>query len=406
MNAIDRSTILRLSTHGRWPSVSIYLPVDHLGIRTDADRIRLRNLIKDAHERLAVDGERSGDIDVLLAGAVDVAGNEPLWAGGPNGLAIFADADGTETFWLDVDPPEIMVVGDRFYLRPLYGALIDDTRVWALAIDLNKTHLFRLDRMGIEEVALPAGTPTSMAEDMQYDLHEESLQYHTVPGATPEGVAPGSNAAMFHGHGGIKDVDHMQRQRFMQELSRGVVDVIGAQTGDPLVLLGADYLMVDFRSTSAYPNIAHEQIAGATDYLSPADVHRAVLVAIGPRLEAGRTADLEEYREFATSSRASDDAAEILAAAASGRVKTLLMDDSAGPWGWFDRTTFDVTHLCQLEPRYLRDTAEAPSNPDLFDCGWDLIDLAAAETLKHGGKVRAYRGEASPIKGAAAVFRY
>ena len=129
-------------------------------------------------------------------------------------------------------------------------------------------------------------------------------------------------------------------------------------------------------------------------------------MAIGPRLEAGRTADLEEYREFATSSRASDDAAEILAAAASGRVKTLLMDDSAGPWGWFDRTTFDVTHLCQLEPRYLRDTAEAPSNPDMFDCGWDLIDLAATETLRHGGKVRAYRGESSPIKGAAAVFRY
>ena len=406
MNAIDRDTILRLSTHGRWPSVSIYLPVDHLGIRTDADRIRLRNLVRDARDRLEADGERAGDIDALLAGAVDVAGNEPLWGGGPNGLAVFADEAGTETFWLDADPPELMVVGDRFYLRPLYGALANDTRVWALAIDLNKTHLFRLDRMSIEEIDLPAGTPTSLAEDMQYDQGEESLQYHTVPGATPEGVSPGSNAAMYHGHGGSKDVDHMQRQRFMQELSRGVVKVIGAESADPLVLLGVDYLVEDFRAVSAYAHVAKEQVVGATDYLSPADVHRAVLVAIGPRLEAKRAVDLEEYQQFATSSRASDDAAEIVAAAAAGRVKTLLMDDSSGPWGWFDRETFDVTHLCPIEPRYLRDTSAAPSNPDLFDCGWDLIDLAAAETLKHGGKVRAYRGEASPIQGAAAVFRY
>jgi hypothetical protein len=42
----------------------------------------------------------------------------------------------------------------------------------------------------------------------------------------------------------------------------------------------------------------------------------------------------------------------------------------------------------------------------MFECGWDLIDLAAAETLSHGGSVLAYRGEASPVFGAVAVFRY
>jgi hypothetical protein len=405
MNAIDRDTILRLSGRAQWPSVSIFLPTDHLGIRTDADRIRLRNLVRDAHERLMVDGVRGGEADALLAGALDVAGNEPLWAGGPNGLAIFADAAGTETFWLDADPPELMVVGDRFYLRPLYDALTDDTRVWALAIDSNHPRLFRLDRMDVEEVSLPLGTVLSMAEDTKYDNREESLQYHTNPAPASQG-GHGAATAMFHGHGGSKDVDKMQRQRFMQELSRGVVEVIGAESADPLVLLGVDYLVEDFRATGAYSHIAPEQVTGATDYLSPADIHRAVLVAIGPRLEAAQAIDLAEYEELASTVRASNDPAEIVAAAATGRVKTLLMDDSSGPWGWFDRETFDVTHLCPVEPRYLRDTAAAPSNPDLFECGWDLIDLAAAETLRHGGKVRAYRGEMSPVKGAVAVFRY
>jgi hypothetical protein len=405
MNAIDRETILSLAGRASWPSVSIFLPVDHLGIRTDADRIRLRNMVRDAHDRLVADDVRGAEADALLAAALDVAANDALWGGGPNGLAIFADAAGSEVFWLDADPPESVVVGDRFYLRPLYGAMADDTRVWALAIDSNRTRLFRLDRVNVEEVALPEGTPVSMAEDTLYDLREESLQFHTMPAPASQG-AHGQSTAMFHGHGGSKDVDKMQRQRFMQELSRGVVEVIGAQSSDPLVLLGVGYLVDDFRAVSSYANVAREQVLGATDHLSPADVHRAVLVALGARLKTAKGAPIDEYHALEGVGHASADAATILAAAATGRVKTLIMDDSSGPWGWFDRETFDVTNLCPIEPRYLRDTMPAPSERDTFECGWDLIDLAAAETLRHGGSVRAYRGGSSPVQGAVAVFRY
>ena len=404
MNAVDRETLLRLAGRAEWPSVSIYLPTDHQGIHTDADRLRLRNLVKQACERLVADGLRAPEADALMVGVLDVAADDALWAGGPTGLAMFATPEGTETLWVDVTMPELMVVGDRFYLRPLFPAYVGDGKFWALAIDSNHTRLFHLDRTTIDEVALPKGTPVSLADE-NLDVREDQLQYHTVPGATPEG-AQGVTTAMFHGHGGEKDTGKMERQRFMQELSRGVVQRIGAQSHEPLVLMGADYLIEDFRAESDYSHIASEKVEGATDYLSPADVQRKVLSALWERFASAATADVDEYRELAGTNRASDDAAEIVAAAAAGRVKTLIMDDSAGPWGWFDRTSFDVTRLCKTEPRYLRDTADAPKDPDMFECGWDLIDLAAAETVRHGGTVRAYRGEASPISGAAAVFRY
>jgi hypothetical protein len=210
---------------------------------------------------------------------------------------------------------------------------------------------------------------------------------------------------MFHGQGGEKDTDKIQRQRFMQELGKGVMERIGAGS-EPLVLLGVDYLIEEFRAASSYAHIAPEKVEGATDYLTPADVHRKVLAALKPRMDAAAMADVEEYRGLAGTGKASSEAAEVLAAAATGRVKTLIMDDSSGPWGWFDRTTFDVTHLCEIEPRYLRDTMDAPAEFDMFECGWDLVDLAAAETVRHNGTVRAYRGEDSPITGVAAVFRY
>lgn len=405
MDAVDRETLLRLAATSEWPCVSIYMPTDRLGIHTDADRIRLRNLVREASEHLVADGMRAVAAEALLASALRLASEDAVWAGGPDGLALFVTATGTEPLWVGVPMPELAVVGDRLYLRPLFAAYRGEKKAWALALDSNKTRLFHLDPASIEEVALPKGTPTSLAEEAKYDLHEESLQYHTVPGATPEG-AQGVNAAMFHGHGAEQDFDKVARGQFMLQLSRGVVERIGAESAEPLVLLGVENMIDEFRANSGYAHIAPEQVVGATDYLSASDIRKRVLDVLAPRREAAALADVEEYRALVGTGHASDDAAQIVAAAATGRVKTLLMDDGSGPWGYFDRENFDVTHLCQQEPRYLRDTMSTPNDPDMRECGWDLVDLAASETVRHGGVVRAFRGEDSPITGAAAVYRY
>ena len=405
MNSIDRDTLLRLADHTEWPSASIYLSIDHVGIHTDADRIRLRNLAKKAYERLTADGVRETEAEEMVAGAMALGSDDSGWAGGPSGLVLFITPDSTETLWVDMTMPELVVVGDRFYLRPLYSAYAGEAKAWALALDSNKTRMFHLDASSIEEVELPKGVQVSLTADLGGTEREESLQFHTIPGATPEGVQ-GVNSAMFNGHGGEKDFDKVERGQFMLQLAHGVLERIGAENAEPIVLLGVDYMIDDFRAASHYAHIAPESVSGATDALSPADVQRKVMEALRPRMESAGTAAIDEYRELAGTGKASNDAAEILAAAASGRVKTLIMDDSSGPWGWFDRETFDVTHLCEIEPRLLRDTMDAHSDPDIFECGWDLIDLAAAETARHRGTVLSYRGEDAPFIGAVAVFRY
>jgi hypothetical protein len=405
MKAVDRETLLALAAHSEWPCVSLYLPLDHQGVHTDADRIRLRNLIKKATERLVHDGLRAPAAEAMLAAVVAIAGDETAWKGGPAGVAFFVSPQSTETVWVDVTLPELDVVGDRFYLRPLYAAYTGEKKAWALALDSNKTRLFHLDPMTIEEVELPKGVPTSLAEEERFDQGEDSLQYHSVPGATPEGVQ-GTNTPMYHGHGGEKDYDKVARGQFMLQLSRGVMDRIGAQSAEPLVLLGVDYMIEEFRAASDYAHIASEKVDGATDYLSPSDVQRKVLAALMPRMKAAGAASVEEFKSLTGTGKTSTDASEIVAAAAAGKVKTLIMDDSSGPWGWFDKTTFGVTNLCELEPRLLRAGMGAVEEKDTLECGWDLIDLAAAETFKHGGEVLAFRGEASPISGAAAVYRY
>ena len=103
---------------------------------------------------------------------------------------------------------------------------------------------------------------------------------------------------------------------------------------------------------------------------------------------------------------ASHDVREIVSAAAAGRVKTLFFDDSTGPFGLLDRDSLEVTRVCTGSPRYLRETSDAETTAADADCGWDLVDLAAAETALHGGEIRAFTGEDAPVEGVAAIYRY
>ena len=405
MDTLDRDILVKLAGHTGWPSASLHMPAHRLPTQTESDRILLRNLVKDAAGQLAAQGMRERDAEALLAPASALAADDAEWTGGFDGLAIFLSPDGVEVLRLGTSLPQAVVVGDRFYLRPLYRALRDPERFWALAIDLNRTRLFRGDQAEIAEVALPDGTPVSLSDALRFDEREESLQYHTVPGATPEG-AQGVTTALFHGHGGEKDVDHAERVRFMQELDRGVTATLGAECSDPLVLLGVGYLVADYRDQNSYPHLLAEHVDGATAEMTPRDVHLRALALLEPRHAVRVQADVDELRQLTGTDHASQDPAQILSAAAAGRVKTLFFGDGAGPWGWFDRTTFDVTHLCAARPATLREDVREAEGFDPYECGWDLIDLAAAETVLHRGTVHAFTGEDAPVGDGAAVFRY
>jgi Bacterial archaeo-eukaryotic release factor family 3 len=402
MDTVSRETLLRLSAVAGWPAVSIYLPTHRRATETEPDRIRLRNLVSQAREALVAGGLRDAEADSLLADASALSTSEELWGGGFDGLAVFVTKQATEVMRLDTPMPERAVVGDRLYLRPLFAAHHADVHFWALALDKNGVRLLKGDHTSIDEVPLPAGTPVKLADETQYDVHDEALRFQTIPGVGP---TAGRGVAQFHGHGGEKDVDKVSLQQFLIEVDSGVTTVIGAQCTDPLVVLGVDYVVDTFREVASYSGIVPEHVNGATGHLSPIEIHDRALKALASRSSRTADTDLAELADKTGTGATSSDPAEVLAAAASGRVKTLFMDDGAGPWGTFDRATMSASAVCDGQPAYLRDTA-APEGVDEAKCGWDLVDLAAVETITRGGTVHAFTGEDAPVKGVAAVFRY
>ncbi|NTW29600.1 MAG: hypothetical protein HGA39_09615 [Coriobacteriia bacterium] len=400
MDTIDRTVLMSLASRSEWPSVSVYLPTHRAGAEKEQDRLRLKNLLKSACDTLVADGMSERDADALLAPAHAVLTDETFWLTVSESLAFFISPDGSPVYQVDARMPEQIVVGDRFYLRPLALAYRGDDRFYALAFDRNRARLFLGDRTSISEIPLKEA-PTSLAEENQYDVYEKSLQSTTH--SSPQSTAhAGPAIAMFHGHGG-DNADKGELGRYASDLERAVTREIGAEHNVPLVLLGVEYELAAYRSANTYPALVAEQALGAVGELTDRQIHAKALETLSPRFHHEVEADLTELGEK-SGALVSSDPVEIVSAAATGRVKTLFFDQAAGPYGHFDRRLYVVRALCSAAPRYLRDSAdtELPGH----DCGWDLVDLALAETVLHGGAIHAFAGEDAPIAGVAAILRY
>lgn len=402
MDVLDREGIATLAGQQGWPAVSVYLPTHRYTLETDEDRIRLKNLLRETSDKLVADGMRAPDADAFCAPIREVLEDTAFWRTVSDGLAIFISSQEHRAFLVDYPMPEQAVVGDRYYIRPLISAYYGNSTFFALALDAGGTRLFKGDRARMEQIDL-GEAPLSLEEALRFDDPEEYIHYATYAG--PHAVGPGGGSGPYHGHGGSKDVSAEHRERFVRGVERVVSERLVSERA-PLILLGIDRLLAEYRLLNSYDGLSEAQVLGSTDHLTPQRIHESALNALKPVFEAAIAEELSALRELEGTSLASHDAAEIVAAAAAGRVKKLYFDESVGPFGTFDRESLTVQEVCEVSPRYLREAREAESGPSNGECGWDLVDLAAAETALHGGDIQALTGEDPPVRGVAAVFRY
>ncbi len=406
MATLDREKLISLASERSWPSITLYLPTHIAGPAKEQDRIRLKNLLKEACERLVYEGMRESDVPAFCAPIQSLLEDATFWRSTAHGLAVFHSATTTQTVLTGLPLPESVVVGDRFYLRPLIAADRGERPYFALALDRNGCRLFRGIDGAIDEVTLE-GVPASLADELRYDEVQPAVQYSSVP--APGRAAGGGRptGAVFHGHGGEKDADKNNLERYLRKIESAASDVASLEPGVPLLLLGVDYEIALYRSLNTSPALVDAHVTGATDELSPQAVAERASKALEPHFRALLDADVAELAEKEGTSLASRDPAAIVAAAATGRVKTLYFDDSVGPFGRFDRERLHVDLVCDAAPRLLREHGSEDGEDALrSERGWDLVDLAAAETALHGGSIVAFSGEDPPVKGVAAVMRY
>lgn len=379
MELLSRAELEQLIEEPEGLCVSIFLPTHRAGAQTQQDPIRLRNLLREAEEQLLAKELRAPEAEELLGPARELLDDSVFWQHQSDGLAVFLSPGVFRYYRLPLNFEDLVVVADRYYLKPLLPLLTGDGQFYVLALSQNEVRLLRATRHNVSEVELE-DVPESLADTLRYDDQEKQLQFHT-------GTAGGRSgrAAIFHGH--EPDDPKVDILRYFRQIDRGVRELLKGSHA-PLVLAGVDYLLPIYREASRYPHTIDEGVTGNPESLRSEELHERAWDAVRPRFSEAQQNAAARYRHLAGTGQTSRDVREIVAAAYYGRVETLFAASGAQHRGVFDPDTGEV------------DLHEAPESGD-------LLEFAAIQTILHHGTVYVTNPENMPADAdAVSVFRY
>lgn len=382
MDTISIDEVKQLAGHQEGMAVSIYLPT-HLAPDARQDAIRLKNLVQRAEDTLESQGMRRCDAKELLATAERLSNDAEFWKGLSEGLAVFVAPNLFRAYRLPVSFQESLTVQRRPNVKPLLPAADRGERFLLLVLSKNNVQLFGLGRTEIREVAVK-GLSTGMREALNYDGADRGEQVH-------DGMRGnlGKQAGIYHGQGGVKDTAKSDVTLFFQAVNRALDPVLRNETV-PLLLGGVDYLLPLFRQSCSYANLMERHLTGNCDRLTEQQLHDRSWEIMHPYFDRTHREALGKLNALLGTGKASADTAEVAVAAINGKINVLFADVHEERRGMFDANAGKAV-ICDGE----RGGSE------------DLVNLAVAETLLHGGVVYAAEPHEFAEKSAvAAIYRY
>ncbi|MBD3305039.1 hypothetical protein GF339_01705 [candidate division KSB3 bacterium] len=391
MDLLTQDDVRTLATPSDEEHISLFFPTYRAGKQIQQNPIRFKNLLDNVEEPLRARGFRKHDLEELLEPAVQLVDDLTFWQHQSDGFALFLSPTLFRYYRLPLQFEEVVVVGDRFHIKPLLPLLSGDGRFYLLALSQNAVRVFQGTRQSISELEVEA-IPQSLADALKYEEPLKQIQYHS--GAqVPGGKAKGS--VIFHGQGvGSDDKTKKKKlKEFFQQIDAGMQDLLQQETA-PLVLAGVEYLFPLYQEANTYAHLVKKGIPGNPEDLSAQELHQEAWQIVEPLFLESQQQQYQKYQELlgTGSPLASHDLREIVPAAQYGRIETLFVAAKTYQWG-----------------RFTPETKEVVLHPTMESDSQDLLDLAAVQTLLHGGTVYAMQTDtiSSDNDGAlAAIFRY
>ncbi|OUL23435.1 hypothetical protein BV378_21040 [Nostoc sp. RF31YmG] len=390
MQIISREEIKPLLEQPKGNCVSIYMPTHPAGPEVRQDPIRFKNLIKEAEARLIDAGLEPQAATALLQQAIDLDTQEFWEQMGELGLAIFISKDFFRYYTLPVNFQELVVVTDRFHIKPLLPILNGNGRFYLLALSQQDVRFFEGTHYSINEVEVE-NLPKSLEQALNQDETAKEGQFRiaTSKGGTANSfVQPGA----FHGQGSPDRDQHQEEIRqFFFVIDKALHEKLRDETA-PLVIAGVEYLLPLYRQANSYQHLMEEGITGNPEILSAQELHDKAWPIVEADFQKSQQEFMERFQQLfgGDSDKATNDLKQIIPAAYYQRVDSLLVAVGQQQWGLFDPSSETV---------YLHEEKETGDE--------DLLDLVATHTLLNGGTVYAVPPEQIPYSTpVAAIFRY
>jgi len=378
MNELSKDELRLLIEKGKAPCLSIYMPTHKAGAEVQQNAIRLKNLLKEAEDRLVTGGRRPAEVEKLLEPVQALVKNNPFWRQQSSGLAIFLCPDIFRYYRLPGDFQPSVVLAERFHVKPLLPLFNTVGRFYVLALSQKDIRVLDCSRYSVKETR-PEGVPRNIDEVLKYDVFEKQLR--TRPAMTGATGQKGSSAWTDYGKENIL--------RYLQQVEKSLKPHLKEERA-PLVFAGVDYIFSMYREVNAYPHLLETAINGNPDQMSAEDLQALAWPIAEPWFRKEQEEAGVRYRQSIGTGLASNNLEEIVPAAHHGRVGYLFVEVGQEKWGTFNSQT-----------------GKAALHAGAKKGDEDLIDFAAIQTLGGGGKVYAIGRDAMPDREpVAALFRY
>jgi hypothetical protein len=382
MNLLSIDELTTLIEKPEGVCVSIFMPTHRMSTETLQNPIRFKNLMQQAEEQLVTGGLRGQAARDLLEPPRKLDDYQ-FWQHQSDGLAIFISTNVFRYYCLPLNFEELVVVTDRFHVKPLLPLLTSDGKFYILALSQNEVRLLQGTRYSVSEVDL-ADVPQSIAEALKYDDPEKQLQFHT---GTPQ--VGSDRTGMFHGQGAGNDEQKDRLLRYFRKVDRGLQELLKNQRS-PLVLAGVDYLLPIYKEANTYPCLMDEGITGNPKELKAEQLHSSAWEIVQPHFEQAQQDVINRYQELAGTGQTANTIRDVVSAAYYQRVESLFVPVGVQQWGLFNPSSSEVQLHQEHEPG-----------------DEDLMDFAAIQTILNGGTVYAVEPEKVPgDERLAAIFRY
>lgn len=363
--------------------VSLFMPTHRQGQVVQEDRIRYKNLLHRALENLTESGMRRPEAAKLLEPAVRLIDEGIFWEHRGDGLAVFIAPGYFRHYSLPASLEELVVVSSRFHVKPILPAVSGNGQFYVLALSQKMASLSRQTRHSVEQIDL-GGVAHGLADLFRDEFLERQIQFRGGGG----GGGGGGNR-LFHPHGGKTDDPKDLVIEYFNRVDASLAKIIG---GDhiPLVLAGVEFLFPLYREANTYPHLLEEGIGGNPEEMSADELRERAWAVVEPHFQATKDLAAAKYEQLAGTGHAENELEPVVRAAVSGQVDVLFVALGVQRWGTFNEVTGEPS---LHEDRQVGDA--------------DLLDLAAGETMLHGGRVYAEEADRIPGGGSlAAIYRY
>jgi len=380
MNLLTNDMMPELLNVNPGTCISLYMPTHRTHPDNIQDPILFKNLIKKLEQSL-LQQYSALETTILLKPFVELANNEEFWNHTLDGLAVLSTAGKFKTIGLPVSIEELTVVAHSFHTKPLRKYLQSVERYNVLGLSLHDYHIYEGNRHSLTELVLAPGIPKNIEEALGDELTEK---HSTV--ASYGGV--GSN--MHHGHGEKKDEVDIDAERFFRFVAKTINNHYSGQSGLPLLLASLPEHHHLFHKVSNILSLLPAGIDVNPMAIETEELVKRAWKVMEPYYNGIIDKASDEYQQAKSKGKGSDSIIDVAAAAAAGRVHTLMIEaDRQIPGKIINKTG-------SIEKGDLE-------NPELDD----LLDDIGELVTKMGGKVMVIPHEKMPTKtGIACVFRY